>query len=149
MKKLVLFACIFVLLIGATGAVSADKPVEDSFTIHGVTDPYSISSGTLPNGRTWFHLMSEGNVEGYFAGTFTFEEWGEVDMNTGMGKNNGIITIFTDGNDPVRVQFEGKTDSVNVWGKWKTKDSDVKAHGDYTGDAGFVFSVTFDGKMKD
>ena len=190
MKKLVLLLSVIVLLIIATGAVSAAKPAPDTFTITGYTTSYEY--GTLPNGRTWFHVLAQSSgatsaddtfcmalfgmpcqatcqafltkdcgVTGYFTGQFTFEEWGEVDLNpvtgegSGKGKNNGVVTITTpDGTSVVR--FNGKTDSQSVWGNFKIEKkegtgayADLKGNGDYTGNAGLVFSVTFAGKLKD
>ena len=57
MKKLVLLLSVIVLLIVATGAVSAGKPAPDTFTITGYTTSYEY--GTLPNGRTWFHVLAQ------------------------------------------------------------------------------------------
>ena len=54
MKKLVLLLSVIVLLVIATGAVSAGKPAPDTFTITGYTtndpftDPESVIA--LPNG---------------------------------------------------------------------------------------------------
>jgi hypothetical protein len=190
MKKLVLLLSVIALLIIATGAVSAAKPAPDTFTITGYTTSYEY--GTLPNGRTWFHVLAQSSgatleddafctallgipcqatcqtflakdcgVTGYFTGQFTFEEWGEVDLNpvtgagSGKGKNNGVVTITApDGTSVVR--FNGKTDSQSVWGNFKIEKkegtgayADLKGNGDYTGNAGLVFSVTFNGKLKD
>ena len=54
------------------------------------------------------------------------------------------------------MQFNGKTDSQSVWGNFKIEKkegtgayADLKGNGDYTGNAGLVFSVTFNGKLKD
>ena len=74
---------------------------------------------------------------------------------SGKGKNNGIVTITTpDGTSVVR--FNGKTDSKSVWGNFKIEKkegtgayADLKGNGDYTGNAGLVFSVTYNGKLKD
>ena len=58
MKKLVLLLSVVVLLVVATGAVSAAKPAPDTFTITGYTTSYEYE--TLPNGRTKFHLIARG-----------------------------------------------------------------------------------------
>jgi len=94
-----------------------------------------------------------------FSGEFTFEEWGEVDLNpltgegSGKGKNDGIVTLIMPSGQ-AQVDFKGKTDSVNVWGNWQLqkKDgtgsyTDLKGQGDYTGNAGLVFTVKFEGKV--
>ena len=72
-----------------------------------------------------------------------------------MGKNNGVVTIATPEGTSV-VRFNGKTDSASVWGNFKIEKkegtgayADLKGNGDYTGNAGLVFSVTFTGKLKD
>jgi hypothetical protein len=159
MKKLALVVCVCVLLISATGMAYAEKPDPEAFTISGYTMGYDFQS--LPNGLTSFHLTAQGNVTGYLEGTFTFEEWGEIDLDpmtgagSGMGKNNGIVTITAADGSIAVVEFEGETDSVSVWGDFKVakKDGtgayeDFKGHGDYSGDAGFLFAVTFTGKLK-
>ncbi len=185
MKKLASLLAILVLLIVSTGAVSSDKP-EDYITITGYTT--YADYGPLPKERTWFYLTAQGggddimdamydslcqsvavqpcgvvgSIDGEsFSGRFTFEEWGEGDVNPatfeGSGKNSGIVTIFDANNRLlVRFEFDGKFDtdrssSESVWGKWKAKhpNPNLKGHGDYTGNVGLVFSVTFTGKFKD
>ena len=102
-----------------------------------------------------------GDFIGDSSGEFIFEEWGVVDLDpvtyegSGKGKNDGIATITTpDGTSVVR--FNGKTDSQSVWGNFKIEKkkgtgayADLKGSGDYTGNAGLVFTVTFTGKLKD
>lgn len=190
MRKFALLLCVLVLLVVATGAASAGKKEPDTITITGYTTSYDF--GTLPNGRTWFHVLAKSSnptaadedfcsyfygmpcqetcnvllekpcgVTGDLVGEFTFEEWGEVDFNpatgagSGKGKNNGVVTIIAPDGGTV-VQFDGKTDSRDVWGKFKVEKkegtgtyADLKGNGDYTGNAGLMFSVTFAGKLKD
>jgi hypothetical protein len=160
MKKLVLLACVFVLLIATAGAASAHNPEPGQFTITGYTTDYGFQTG--PNGRTWFHLTAEGTAEGYFNGPFTFEEWGVVDLDltkvpptgSGKGTNTGVVTITTaDGQE--RVRFAGVTDSINVSGKFTVAQEDgsrgfagLQGYGSYRGNAGFAFTVTFTGKFE-
>jgi len=210
MKKLVLLVCVFVLLIVATGAVSANKPEPDQFTITGYTtnDPFTDPETVIkPNGHMRLHVTARGGgdadvtsdglcaslaedldipdittcqalcvasqnqacgvaglVNGKpFTGEFTFDEWVELRMNPltgaiyGKVKNNGIVTITTVTPDASTVvQFKGEADSLNVWGKFKVEKktgtgaaSGLKGQGDYAGNAGLVFSVTFTGKLND
>jgi len=192
MKKLVLLLSVFLLLIFATGAVSASDPAPGTFTITGYTTDYSFRTG--PNGRTWFHLTARGGgddstydqicqaysggavttcagfcelpagkacgVEGYFDGEFTFEEWGVVDLDpvtgtgSGKGTNTGIVTITTaDGQE--RVRFVGVTDSVSVGGKFTLEPGEgtrcyagLQGSGNYRGNAGLAFTVTFTGRFE-
>lgn len=159
MRKISLVLCVLVMLAAATTAASAARPEPQTFTITGHTTFYDF--GTLPNGRTWFHLTAEGTTSGYFTGAFTFEEWGEVDLDpltgegSGRGKNNGVVKIATPEGTSV-VRFNGKTDSASVWGNFKIEKkegtgayADLKGNGNYTGNAGLEFSVTFTGKLKD
>jgi len=161
MKKLILLICIFVLLIAATGAVSADNPAPNSFTISGYTNSYDYK--IVSNGRnTKFDLLAEGASTGDLQGPFTFEEWGSVDFNpetyqgSGNGTNNGMLTI-TNGNDSnsqVVIWFGGKSTLYTVAGTWKVVSGkgawrDLEGRGEYTGDAGMVFSVTFTGEFND
>lgn len=180
MKRFIALLCVFVLLVAATGAVSAAKPAPKQFTIRGYTTFFDYPGTLLPNGHTRFHVIARGGgndadynaickqlyssscqaicrafpgkvcgASGYFTGAFNFDEWIEVDMNSGKGENNGIVTL-TDGDDPVLVRFEGITDSVSVWGKFKVEQKEgtgaythLEGRGNYTGNAGLVFSVTF------
>jgi hypothetical protein len=207
MKKFALPLVVLILLIVATGAVSAGKPEPEQFTITGYTTFYETRP--LPNGRTWFHILAKSSnatpednafctavlgmpcqatcqallaqpcgVTGAIEGQFTFEEWGEgildpvTGVGSGIGKNNGVVMITPtekphrkpDGRPDGRVvvQFNGKTDWTSVWGKFKIEKADDKpkkedekrpdaqfnGQGDYEGNAGFVFSVTFTGKLK-
>jgi hypothetical protein len=159
MRKLALLLSVLVMLVTTAAATSAGKPEPQAFTLTGYTTVYNF--GTRPNGRTWFHLTAEGTTSGYFSGDFTFEEWGEVDLDpltgqgSGMGKNNGVVIITTPEGTSV-VRFNGKTDSASVWGNFRIEQkegtgayADLKGNGDYTGNAGLVFSVTFAGKLKD
>jgi hypothetical protein len=159
MRKSALLLCVLVMLVSATAAASANRPETDSFTITGHTTDYKYWTG--PNGRTWFHLTAEGDVVGYFNGTFTFEESGVVDLDpetgvgSGRGTNTGVVTITTtEGQE--RVRFVGVTDSVSVWGKFTAAAEDgscgyagLQGYGTYKGNAGLVFTVTFTGKFLD
>jgi hypothetical protein len=160
MKKLALLLCVLVMLFAATGVASAGQLEPGTFTITGYTTGYN--SWTGPNGRTWFHVTAEGVAEGYFSGTFTFEEWGVVDLDlttdpptgSGKGTNTGVVTITTeDGQE--RVRFAGVTDSVSVWGKFTVAQEDgtcgyagLQGYGSYRGNAGLVFTVTFTGRFE-
>ena len=118
MKRSITLLCVLVLLFAATGAVSAGKPSEDSFTIAGYTTAYTYEK--LPNGLTSFHLVAKSNgateadenfcsslytcrvrtparrslgsravSRGDLTGQFTFEEWGVVDFDPGTGTGSG------------------------------------------------------------
>lgn len=162
MKKLALLLCLLILLLTSVGAVSAGKPQPEYITINGY-----ITGGDLrplPNGRMWFSAKAQGDVVGFvngssLTGTFTFDEEGQGDIDfasfTGSGKNHGVVTIF-DADNKLFLEFEfnGKFDSdrpetESVWGTWKSKGRDLKGHGKYTGNVGWVFSVRFTGKFKD
>jgi hypothetical protein len=201
MKKLVLLLSVIALLIIATGAVSAGKPEPEQFTITGYTTFYETrplpngrtwfhllaksSDATeldeafcslayqMPCQATCqAYLGKPCGVTGALEGQFTFEEWGEgnldpvTGMGSGIGKNNGIVMITTTAkphgkpdrrpNGRVVVQFNGKTDWTRVWGDFKVEKKDgmgacanLKGQGNYTGSAGLVFAVTFTGKLKD
>lgn len=158
MRKLALLLCIVIMLVATTASASACDPKPGTFTITGYTTGYDYRTG--PNGRTWFHLTAAGESTGYFTGPFTFEEWGVVDFDpetgqgSGRGTNTGVVTISTDDGQEV-VRFAGVTDSVSVWGKFTVDGNGScgctgpQGWGSYTGNAGFVFSVTFTGKFLD
>jgi hypothetical protein len=94
------------------------------------------------------------------SGEFIFDEWVEFRVNPVTGqirgqiKNDGDVTITApDGSFVTR--FNGRTDTLNVWGNFKIEKKDgtgvyedLKGNGDYTGNAGLVFTVTFTGKLK-
>jgi hypothetical protein len=160
MKKLVLLLSVIVLLVIATGAVSAGKPAPDTFTIMGTTAFGGLK--LLPNGHTEYYFTAEGVVTGYFEGTFTFNEVVDVAPNSGKIKNNGVIKITTSNSEATGtaiVRFAGKADEESVWGDFKVEKKegtgdyvDLKGQGSYTGNAaypGVPFSVTYTGKLKD
>jgi hypothetical protein len=106
------------------------------------------------------HYTSQAcGVSGELNGSFTFEEWVDVNPVNGKAKNEGIVTII--GAAPARgavVDFKGEIDQAaqTVSGKFKVDKkrgtgayNDLKGQGDYTGGAAFVFTVTFTGKLKD
>ncbi|MGA9350118.1 MAG: hypothetical protein WBW48_15130 [Anaerolineae bacterium] len=157
MKKLTILVCVLAMLLALTGVASASKPEPATFSITGYTTFYEWE--TLPNGRTKFHLTALGAVSGYFTGTFTFEEWGEVDLDpstgegSGKGKNHGIMTITTAEGEAI-IRFNGKADSETVWGEFKVLHKegtgayqDLQGKGKYTGNAGLVFTVDFTGQF--
>lgn len=96
-----------------------------------------------------------------FPGTFTFDEWGIVDLDlttlegSGWGTNHGIMTITTAGDnagDKVIIRFNGQTDSQTVWGNFTVLGgtgnyADLHGQGKYSGNAGLVFTVTFSGRF--
>ena len=98
MRKLALLLSILVLLVAATGAVSADEPKPETFTITGYTTDYSSRTG--PNGRTWFHLTARGGgddsmydqiCQAYSGGTVaTCEEFCKLPA----GKECGVDGFF-------------------------------------------------------
>jgi hypothetical protein len=63
MKKLVLLLSVIVLLVIATGAVSAAKPAPDTFTITGYTTLLEELE-PLPNGHLQVHILAQGGGEG-------------------------------------------------------------------------------------
>jgi hypothetical protein len=157
MKKLILLLCVFALLIAATGAVSAHNSQPDQFSITGYTTQYDYR--ILANGRTTvFNLTAVGNSTGYLEGPFTFKEVGTVDFNpetgqgSGKGVNSGLLTI-TKANDPnseVAIWFGGHSTLTTVSGTWKVLRGkgawrNLEGQGEYTGDAGYTFTVTFTG----
>ena len=174
MKRLLPLFCILVILFASAGVASADKPLPDSFTITGYTTSYTFDP--LPSGRTKFDLLAQGGyddaafcqvvstdppcgVTGYFeGGKFQFEEKGNVDYNpitgqgSGKGTNQGDLTITMPDGGKALIRFNGKADLQSVSGNWRVLSSSgslAKLHGEgkYSGNAGLVFSVTFDGKF--
>jgi hypothetical protein len=162
MKKLALLACVFALLIVATGGASAHNSGPDQFTITGYTTSYDYR--ILANGRTTvFSVTAAGESTGSLEGPFDFKEVGTVDFNpetgqgSGNGANTGVLTI-TKKNHPkaeVTIWFGGETTLTTVSGTWKVLRgkgawSDLEGQGEYTGGAGYPgypFSVTFTGRF--
>lgn len=171
MKKLVLLLSVIVLLVFAPGAVSAAKPAPDTFTITGYTTLLEELK-PLPNGHFQVHILAQGGgeeicradtgkvcgVSGDLDGSFTFEEWIDVNPVNGKAKNEGIITIIgAEPKDTAVVMFKGQVDLAarTVSGKFKVDKKQgagaydgLEGQGDYTGDADSVFTVTFTGKLK-
>jgi hypothetical protein len=153
MKRLLPLFYIFVVLFASAGVASADQPQPGTFTITGYTDPSSVQVEYLPSGRAKFELLALGSVAGnpFDSGVFQFEERGNVDLTSGEGTNHGVMTITVADGQAV-IGFDGKTDGILVNGNWRVisgSGSYEKLHGQgkYTGDAGYVFSVTFDGEF--
>jgi len=160
MKKLALLLCVFMLLIVATGAASAHNSQPGQFSITGVTTSYDFKF--FPNsGITFFNTTAAGESDGYLKGSFTFKEWGSVNLNpetyegSGKGVNTGLITI-TKKNDPdtqVIIWYGGQLDAFaqRVRGTWYVVKGqggwdDLGGHGDYAGSAGVEpFTVIFTG----
>ena len=108
-------------------------------------------------------------VSGAFKGRFSFEEWVEVapeqiDFVTGaidgIVMNTGAITLTTpaasNAGSIAVVRFGGEADSDRVWGEFEVDEQEGKGvykhldgGGDYDGNAGLVFSVTFTFRRKD
>ena len=198
MKKLVLLLSVVVLLVIATGAVSAAKPAPEQFTITGYTINNPLTDyEVLSSGNYLFHVLAQGGgerkagdefcaalsqdvydtcdelceqntghacgVSDAFRGRFSFEEWIEVapeqiDFETGtfsgIATNTGVITITTPATSNAGsiavVRFDGKADSDRVWGEFEVDEQEGKGvykhldgGGDYDGNTGLVFSVTF------
>jgi hypothetical protein len=157
MKRLLILVCILALLLSLPGGTAVAKPEEGTFTIIGGATGYTAE--TRPNGHVKFYMTAAGSVTGYFEGTFTFDEEGEVELLApgvpGKGKSEGIMTITTDRGQVV-IKFHGKSEYLTTWGKFDVKhkegtDDYEKLHGngDYIGDAGGAFTVVFTGKFHD
>ena len=158
MKRLLILVCILALLLSLPGGTAVAKPEEATFTITGYATSYTYE--IRPNGHVKFYMTAAGYVTGYFEGTFTFDEEGEVEVLPpfppgipGKGKSEGIMTITTDRGQVV-IKFHGKSEYVTTWGKFDVKHKEgtgdyqgLHGNGDYTGDAGFFFTVVFDGKF--
>ena len=155
MKRLFILLCVLALLLSLPGGTAAAKPEEGTFTIAGYATDYTYE--TRPNGNVKFHMTAVGSVTGYFEGSFTFEEEGEVEMLPpgipGKGKSQGIMTITT-GSGQVVIKFHGKSEYLTTWGKFEVRHKDctgeyegLHGNGDYIGDANVVFTVVFDGKF--
>jgi hypothetical protein len=141
------------LLLVLIGAIPISSATPEMFRIVGHTT--SLDSGLSPDGFIRFQLSTAGNVSGGFEGTFTFEEWGMINLapTIGLGPvvglNGGIMTITTDGGQ-VRIAFGGAADSVMVSGRFYVLQgtgeySDLRGQGIYIGNGGFLFAVQFIG----
>jgi hypothetical protein len=158
----------------APGVASGSPPELGTFSTTGYTDLTSYRFETLPSGLTKFYLEAEGEpglvcafwfsgdpnacgVSGDLDGTFTFIEWGIVDMDpltqvgSGRGTNHGILTINSDDSE-LTIRFDGQTDSQYVWGNYRILSgtgeyANLHGQGKYHGNAGFAFTVTYEGKF--
>jgi len=136
MRKAVLFVCLLILLLAPAGLASA-APALDSFTISG-TSPHRVMSCTPiyldENGceeGTYF-VKSQGDVSGYFDGTFTMKEWGTFTLSASVlpwpfsingyelaGTNHGKLEIQTS-DGKVFIRWEGTTTFFpGVLGSWE------------------------------
>jgi len=154
MKKLAILICVAVLLLlpAATSQAQAyvtSGPVE--FTIRG----YTVGIGDYDWKRcklTFEDLTAIGRVTGNLSGLFTYIEEGKVNLCTRYGTNKGTMTVITE-HGKLTIEFEGRTDLINVWGQWELRSgtgdySGLKGDGTYFGDAGLgSFAVTFSGSF--
>jgi len=157
MKKLVLLACVFALLIVATGGASAHNSGPDQFTITGGTDAFNQQ--TLFNGLIIYQSVASGDVNGYFDGAdFRFVEWGIGSFNPETMEANGINygdMVITNGpGNRAFVRFAGQADLFSVWGSYRILQgtgqyAGLRGQGTYTGstDLGYGFSVQFSGNF--
>jgi len=94
----------------------------------------------------------------FLAASFKFEEKGNVDYDpitkqgSGKGTNQGDLTITMPDGSKAVIRFDGQADLQTVSGNWRVLSSSgtldgLHGQGKYTGNAGLVFSVTFDGKF--
>ena len=173
MKKAAIPLSLLALVLVMTGVASASPPEPGSFSTTGYTDLTTYEFDTLPSGLTKFYLEAEGKpgpmcefwfhdpnlcgVSGYLNGTFTFVEWGIVDLDpmtmegSGRGTNHGILTI-TSNDSQLTIRFDGRTDSQNVWGNYRIlrgtgEYANFHGQGKYHGNAGLAFTVIYEGRF--
>jgi hypothetical protein len=136
-----LLLCILAILFvfpGTALAGNQGRPAEgpEGFTIVGYTTSYDPPR-VLPSGRAQFHLTAGGSVTPHLEGSFHFEEWGIVDLDSGEGTNHGIMTIFADGGEVI-IRFGGQSTAGAVSGQFTVLQGtgayrDLHGRGTYTG----------------
>ncbi len=105
-------------------------------------------------------LSAPCGVSGYFDGEFTYEEWGTVDFDpitgvgSGQGVNRSVLTVDT-AEGQVTMDLSGSTALEGVSGRFDLRQhagsgayQGLKGRGDYSGSAGMVFAVTFNGNFR-
>jgi|GEM_PF-1726705 len=177
MKKATIPLSLLALVLVMTSVASASPPEPGSFSTTGYTDVLTYEVETLPSGRTKFYLEAEGKpgamcaywfgvpnsdlcgVSGDLNGTFTFVEWGIIDLDlsvdppegSGLGTNHGILTI-TSSDSQLTIRFDGRTDSQYVWGNYRILSgtgeyANLHGQGKYHGNAGLAFTVIYEGRF--
>jgi hypothetical protein len=168
MKRLLPLFCILVILFASVGVASANSSQPDQFTVTGCTTGEPNARPGLVEGRTAFNLIAagpggncpEGGVSGDLEGSFTFKEWGSVNLTTYQGVNTGLLTINKKNNptSQVTIWFGGKIDYFAldpeqvVRGTWRVIEGkgawkDLEGRGTYTGGVIDPFTVIFTGKL--
>ena len=149
MKKLAIFICAVALLLAPTNVAMATKPISGTFAIT-VEDRTIHEHRILPSGLAKFSLTDTGGVIGYFTGTFTYDETGVVDLRTGRGTNQAVMTIRT-AEGTVTIRFQGQTDffAATVDGNFALlrgtdKYEQLQGQGTYEG---YYFAATFRGRF--
>jgi hypothetical protein len=157
LKDLALLVCRLGLLLVLTGTIWSSPTPPETFRIVGHTTSFDWEPSS--SGIVGFQLSTAGDVNGCLEGTFTFEEWGVVNLvpaarvSLGAGANVGIMTIMTDSGE-VRIAFGGETNSLLVWGRFSVLEgtgdySDLQGRGIYVGNGGFQFMVQFVGTFSE
>jgi hypothetical protein len=113
MRKLAIFVCAVALLLAFTNVATATKPTGGTFVMQ-VTFLQEYVPTPLPSGLTKFSMTAGGIVypigeSGYFAGNFSYDEKGIVNLNTGHGTNQGVMTITAIEGSTVTIRFQGQT----------------------------------------
>jgi len=133
MKRVILPIFVLAMLLALVSSASASPPEQDRFSIATSVPPTYDPPEPLPSGLTKFHATAQGDAEGYFNGTFVFEEWGIVDFDpyTGLpsGINRGIVTITDADLGEVIIRFGGRIDYGAVAGRFTV----LGGTGDYAG----------------
>jgi hypothetical protein len=153
LKGLAWILCQLVLILALTGRIWLFSPPAEAFRIVGHTT--SLDWEPSPRGAIDFQLSTAGEASGCLEGTFSFDEWGTINLvpaagtSPGSGANVGIMTITTHSGD-VRIAFGGETNSLLVWGNFSVLEgtgeyAGLKGQGTYVGNGGLLFAVQFVG----
>jgi hypothetical protein len=123
--------------IKAQGGPAVDNDAQCS-AIYGVPTCSALCIG--------FGVPSCG-AAGFFDGSFTFDEWGIVDLITYAGANHGLLDITTSAG-VAKARFGGNASLTGVSGSFSfLKGSgdyhNLKGGGTYAGGAGLVFRVDY------
>jgi hypothetical protein len=86
-------------------------------------------------------------VQGSFNGSFTFDERGVVDPQTGAGANDGLLTLATS-NGMADLRFGGLASGASVSGSFEFLGGSgdyrrLGGIGSYAGNAGYLFRVDY------
>jgi hypothetical protein len=131
------------------GRSTEAESMAETFTITGHTTSLQIKSSWRDLLRLHFELFltTQGSVQGFFEGSFAFDESVCARLLSLKGSNHGRMTISAPDGSTVAVSFRGEARARAVQGVWHVESGtgsyvDLKGKGTFRGDAALRFTAS-------